>query len=302
MSKKKRKPLTPMQMEQDMKKLFDHLQDQKFSSLEEINAYLSTLSGKPLGEALPDRSGNESDQDKAQELVYQALEASSPLKATRLIEEALKLDPNNVDALNFKAENSGDIGLAIQYYQQAVEAGKQALGDEFEGYKGHFWGFHETRPFMRAKAGLAGALYFVGRFQEAIQHYWEMLELNPNDNQGIRYSLAALLLEHNDFQGYEKLHKLFADDGMAASLYNHALYLFKTEGGTPRSDKALKTALKQNRFVPAFLLGKKKIPEQLPDYYGFGDENEAISYVASSMLLWKKTPMALMWMTKHLRK
>lgn len=299
---KKRKPITPIQMEKEMKKLLDHVQDQNFSSLDEINAYLKTLMGKPLGEAVPDMEGKQSDQDKAEDLVCQALEASSPLKAGRLIEEALKLDPNNVDALNFKAENSMDVGLTIQYYQQALEAGKIALGDAFEEYKGQFWGFHETRPYMRAKAGLASALYFAGRNQEAIQHIWDMLELNPNDNQGIRYTLAVFLLEQNDFQGYEKLYKMFAGDSIAFSLYNHALYLFKKEGETPGSIKALKKAIKQNRFVPPFLLGKKKLPEQLPDYFGFGDETEAISYAVSSVLLWKKTPMALMWVTKHYRK
>ena len=40
-----------------------------------------------------------------------------------------------------------------------LDAGELALGPEgFEEYDGHFWGFLETRPYMRARHGLALAL------------------------------------------------------------------------------------------------------------------------------------------------
>ncbi|MCS5933295.1 hypothetical protein LNO92_00425 [Klebsiella variicola subsp. variicola] len=45
-------------------------------------------------------------------------------------------------------------------------------------------GFVETRPYMRAKAALADALWESGNFYPAMSHCHEMLKLNPNDNQG----------------------------------------------------------------------------------------------------------------------
>ena len=49
------------------------------------------------------------------------------------------------------------------HYAKGVEAGEQALGPEgFEEYAGRFWGFLETRPYMRARAGLAAALLKLG--------------------------------------------------------------------------------------------------------------------------------------------
>jgi tetratricopeptide (TPR) repeat protein len=297
--KRKKKPHTPMQLDKDFTNLLDHLQTLSFANIGEVNAYLDTLSGQNWDEALPARKGPAREQDKAQELVYKAFEEGSVDKALALAEQALKLDPHNVDALCIRAELSEDIGQAIQYYQQGVEAAREALGDEFEEYRGHFWGFHETRPFMRAKAGLADALYFVGRTGEAIQSYWEMLELNPNDNQGIRFKLATWLLEQGDFEGFEKLYKLFPDEGSASWLYSHALYLFKTQGDTYWSDKALKKALRRNKHVPAFLLGKKALPKVLPDFMGMGDETEAVEYVINNLLLWQKTPMAIVWLKKN---
>ena len=59
---------------------------------------------------------------------------------------------------------------------------------------GFFWGLTESRPYMRAKAFLAQALWDIGREDEAINHYQECLKLNPNDNQGLRYGLTSWLL------------------------------------------------------------------------------------------------------------
>ena len=44
--------------------------------------------------------------------------------------------------------------------ERAVKAGKLALGpDGFAEYVGHFWGFLETRPYMRARHALAEDLW-----------------------------------------------------------------------------------------------------------------------------------------------
>ncbi len=51
---------------------------------------------------------------------------------------------------------------------------------------------------MRARAGLAQVLWFLGDKQQAIDHVSEMLRLNPGHNQGLRYSLVNWLLETNN--------------------------------------------------------------------------------------------------------
>src|SRR5205823_3664226 len=71
----------------------------------------------------------------------------------------------------------------------------RALGpDVFRKSAGHFWGILQTRPYLRARLGLAQTLWALARREEAVQHLQEMLRLNPNDNQGIRYTLAGFLL------------------------------------------------------------------------------------------------------------
>jgi hypothetical protein len=58
----------------------------------------------------------------------------------------------------------------------------------------------------------------------------------------------------------------------------------------------LHEAVKTNQHVPAYLLGKKRLPRTLPDYVGFGDEDEAVAYASESLGAWKQTPSALDWL------
>lgn len=63
---------------------------------------------------------------------------------------------------------------------------------------------------MRARADLAATLVKLGDYEQAIAEYWALLELNPGDNQGLRYLLASLLLERRDHDGFARLYQLFA--------------------------------------------------------------------------------------------
>jgi hypothetical protein len=63
--------------------------------------------------------------------------------------------------------------------------------------------------------------------------------------------------------------------------------------------KALKR-VKHNRHVPAYLLGRRKLPRTLPDYHGFGDDNEAVCYAFDGIENWRATPGALAWLATAL--
>ena len=90
-------------------------------------------------------------------------------------------------------EASGE--KALELYRKGGERAN-ALGKEaFETEMRHFWGLLETRPYLRARAGLAQSLWDCGLHDAAIAHWRGILRLIPNDNQAIRYVLAARLLE-----------------------------------------------------------------------------------------------------------
>ncbi len=237
--------------------------------------------------------------ERAQELMYEAFEESNPGKRIALAHEALAISPDCADAYVLLAEEEADtIKRALEYYQQGVAAGERALGKEFfEENAGDFWGILETRPYMRAQQGLAETLWRLKRYDEALLTYREMLRLNPNDNQGIRYLLLVLLLEMDRWDEAAELLKEYKDEWSAVWLYTRALLAFRIQGASAAANKALAEALEENRYVPAYLTGKKRIPVNLPPLIGMGDENEAISYAHEHLNHWRRTPGAIEWLS-----
>ncbi len=67
-------------------------------------------------------------------------------------------------------------------------------------------------------------------------------------------------------------------------------------GDSKASRRSLSQALKQNPYVPDYLLGRKPLPKKLPDYVGFGDEREALWCVAELGDPWLGTSGALRWL------
>ena len=127
-----------------------------------------------------------------------------------------------------------------------------ALGAEgFEEYAGHFWGFLETRPYMRARAGLAIALIKLGDESAAIEHFRAMLKLNPNDNQGIRYLLLGCLLRQDDAAAVKTLLAAYKDEWSACWLYTRALAAFRDGHATEKKTMLVQDAWSANQHVPA---------------------------------------------------
>jgi hypothetical protein len=239
----------------------------------------------------------ETPQGRAQALVDKAYRASDPQRQARLARKALAVCPDCTDAYVLLAELSPSRKESLDLYRQGVAAGERALGPEvFERSAGHFWGVLETRPYMRARLGLAHALWNVARREEAADHLTDMLRLNPNDNQGVRYSLAGFLLLLDRDDNLARLLEQFAHDDMAAWAYTRALLAFRRHGDTPDARALLTAAQKKNRHVPPYLTGEKWPPPGEPGCYSPGHESEALVYVRGFLAGWKSTPGAVAWM------
>jgi hypothetical protein len=149
---------------------------------------------------------------------------------------------------------------------------------------------------MRALLGLAHALWTVGRRDEAVHRLQDLLRLNPNDNQGARYTLAGWLLALDRDADLHILLDQYPDEGSAAWAYTRALLAFRKEGDTPEARKLLKAARKVNKHVPAYLLGDKQLPAEPPLGYSPGEPSEAIQYAAGFLPGWKATEGAVAWL------
>jgi len=239
--------------------------------------------------------------DAAQAIIYQALEAA-PEEQPELARQALSVSPDCADAYVLLAEHAETMREAVELYEKGVAAGERAIGpEEFRQYEGHFWGVLETRPYMRARAGLARILREAGRREEAAEHYREMLRLNPSDNQGLRYELASLLLEMDRDEELGQLLDKYPDDVAAEFAYTRALAAFRRQGDSPTARKLLTEARKWNRHVPQYLVGNKPLSRDLPPAIQVGADSEAAHYAACFRSAWRCTPGALAWMRQVLR-
>src|SRR5271156_3712124 len=273
-------------------------------------AALRTSTKTGAAAAVPDRramesflaalSGHRGDDAtaKAQDMMYDAWERTTSRSRIALAHKALGISPLCADAYVLLAEEARSIKEARDYYAKGIEAGELALGPEgFKQYAGHFWGLLQTRPYMRAKAGLAGTPMKLGDIEGALSHYRDMLKLNPNGNQGIRYVLAGSLLRQDDDSALKELLAAH-EDGSAFWLYTRALVAFRESGEDEQAVALVRDAWSANEHVPAILAGTK--PPVISDdgYVTMGGPDEATHYVTECGAAWRRTPGAVAWLTK----
>ncbi|HXO18504.1 MAG TPA: hypothetical protein VOA87_01120 [Thermoanaerobaculia bacterium] len=123
--------------------------------------------------------------------------------------------------------------------------------------------------------------------------------MNPSDNQGVRYLLAELLLTLSRHERLQELLDAYPEDGLAAWAYIRALLVFQREGDSAEALRCLRDAIRANRFVPAFLLGKLELPPEQPTGFSLGSKDEPVSYALDGIGTWALTPGALAWLAKR---
>ena len=233
---------------------------------------------------------------RSEDLIYEGWEATGP-RRVELAREALALWPDCADAYVLLAQAASSLEEARELLEQGVAGGERALGRRvFAEDAGDFWLIFETRPYMRARAALAAVLWRLGRHEEAVEHQRELLRLNPRDNQMLRYRQAHWLLQLESYDELEELFTAYAEDRSPGFIYARALAAFARRGDD-RTSRALRVeAVKLNPHVPAYLTGRKRLPEPRPDYTVFGGESEAVDYAAGERELWASVPGALAWL------
>ena len=289
-------PPSRMSMERTMRELHQALESQEFASEDDMHAFLAEFNARG-GSPLPSMSGPRTASEKAQELAYQAMDSDNINTAVELAMKAVELDRRCVDALIILAHAGSDSpDEVIENLEKTVWMGEQALGEGFfEENAGHFWGILETRPYMRARQELADLLRDAGRIEEAIAHYEAMLELNPNDNQGIRDLLLACYLTRGDLDGARRLFDQYDEDGSATFQWSR-VFERHLAGDEAKAATLLAEARKGNAFVEPYLTGKKRMPSSLPGYYSPGDESEAKYMAVNLRPAWKKHRTAVAWL------
>ena len=230
-----------------------------------------------------------------------------------LLDIILNKDNNNNDNSNLSSESSSifddydDVELfedyvidetnpleTIEDYQRAIDLFRTTKGEEyFEEHKGYFWGMHETRPFMMHLLEQAMLLLKDGQKEKGVNQLEYILELNPDDNQGIRHILISQYLELNRLKEAEDLLNLFDEEYSATWAFSELLLSIKNKEEKEIIEMLYGRAIEMNKHVIPFLTGKKKFPKEFPGFYSVGDENEAVIYVDLALKAWNDDKIAM---------
>ncbi|MFB5662292.1 SEC-C metal-binding domain-containing protein [Alteribacillus sp. HJP-4] len=217
--------------------------------------------------------------EQAQLSLYEALLADDQAK----IDKIHKKEPDLPDYYILKAIRAESEKEVAHFYSQAVAAGRKFLGSAFfKKNKGDFWGIVDTRPFMRAMYDYGIFLRGTENPGDAAEIFKEMLELNPNDNQGVRYELLPLLLEEKQLKEAKLLLKRY-DEQSAFMLFDKAILEFLEHGATSTFRKRWKDATDFNPYVLKLLHRLDDNVMEPIETYSPGGESEAKIYIQTHL-------------------
>jgi len=236
----------------------------------------------------------------SQELFYGAMELSREDAVIKRCIKAIRINPNNPDPMLVLCRFiGGSLEEQIALHERIVQAGERDIGKQnMEAIKGQFWGYLESRPYMRALQTLGQLYEQAQRLPEAVGIYERMLELNPNDNQGVRYILLGHYLTLNRLDEARKLWKRYEDEHSAFWAWGKVLLEFLS-GNLEAAQKALIEAREINPYAEAYLGGWKPIPKNRPGFYSPGQESEALYCFDEIGKAWIKNPQAQRWLEEH---
>lgn len=237
--------------------------------------------------------------DQAQEIMYVAMESihHDPDRTAKMCRQALDIYPDCVDAIHMLADIESQWQRDFMAgLKKAIEAGRRDLGEDFfRDNEGHFWGLIETRPFMRAMGAYAQILAENEFTQdEAIGVHEEMLKLNPNDNQGVRYGLLGCYLARKQYHDARMLLDKY-DEESTIFLWGQVLLVFATADGATAL-QSLKLARQANPHVEKYFFPRKRMPETTQGHYSPGEESEAIICARLLHNAWKAHSPARKWL------
>jgi hypothetical protein len=234
--------------------------------------------------------------NRAQKLIDKAIATADPERQFELAQQALKLSTDCADAYTMLSRFVADRRQAVVLLEQGLLAAERALGkDKLTGLVGKYWRTLETRPYMRARLALAECLWILGLRRDSVAHLLALLQLNPADEQGIRYALAAHLLELNMDAPFDSFLENY-DEPTTFIQFAKLLRAFRRSGDSPETRKLLAQSMRRNRFVVPLLLGRGQLPDHAPESYSPGTRSEAVLYVGDLAHAWKQTPGAITWL------
>ncbi len=214
-----------------------------------------------------------------------------------LAQQALELSADCADAYAILAQVITDPRQALLLLEQGLAAAQRRLDQKaFVKSIADFWNTREGRPYLRCRLSLSECLWTLGRRDEAVEHLFDILRLDRADHQGVRYMLAAHLLELGRDDEFDRLVNDY-DEPTAYFVFSRVLREFRRTGDSNAARKLLAKARAINRHVVGQLLyGASRLDVLPAAAAAAGLAGEAVLYAMDFGGSWKQTPGAITWL------
>lgn len=217
-----------------------------------------------------------------------------------LIQDALDLDPDNIDALTLRAKLAfdqidDDDMTGFRLLHESIRKARESLGpDYFRMYGEHLHSRVEAKAFLRALSALAE--YYDGehRFEEAFPALQELIGYLPQDETYFRrmHLDAALCLERPE----EARRALLAAHSGSSPVWSWAECLLAfVEGNPSKALEHLNHALAHSPYFPLILLDLDEEEEEAFRWTSRDrDRGREVSLALGRA--WRKVPGAREWL------
>ena len=232
---------------------------------------------------------------------YDALDlrdAGQDREAEALLSSVLAACPNHIDALHHLGLWLGEEGEPLQSYalcQAAVGIGLHALPPRFSWAHSKLpWSDIDNRPFLRAYHSLGCWRLDQRLWDQAIEIFSRLLQVNPNDNQGARYLLPQCWFETDDTAALLEHCQRFPGDSGPEVLYSNALALVLS-GQDAQARKALAECVRHLPLVAEeLLMSSHPEPDRKdPDLITIGGADQAWEYWRTYGAYWERSNKAM---------
>jgi hypothetical protein len=212
-----------------------------------------------------------------------------------VLAKAIELDENCIPALLAAGDHEfqrGDLEKALKLFSKAsdLERPRFRPGDV------QWWSNTETRPHLRALFGRALTNWHLNNLSDATADAEELLQLNPRDNQGVRF-LVPLLYQLND--QHDAALRFYRDyDADYPGDYSEPGFLFGWACALGREEEETlavakyRSAMLRNIYIAPMLLD---LTEPRPDIWHPNDRSEpdyAAEFSDSFGTLWDRDAAA----------
>ena len=194
------------------------------------------------------------DNDEVYEYLELAENASSAKEALKYAKKALELAPENWDAACLAAELSAKTPESLlEKYEQLIEQANAVMEHDgwfSEKYIGAFWGFHETRPYMRLRSAYLTTLAHCDMLKKAVAEAEDLLRLCENDNLGVRYHLMHTYAHFEDEEKALALLKRY-DEESTMFMLPLSIFYYKL-GDLKKAAQYLRILNRRNKYTCRF--------------------------------------------------